>query len=212
MHISYILYGVVMGVYPPSLGTLIERLSKFPGIGKKSAERLALYVLRSPHDFAKALAQSLLDVKEKIQFCSVCFNLTDTDPCPVCSDQRRDNGLLCVVEGPGDQLAIEKSGTFNGKYHILQGVLSPLDGVGVEDLRIAELMSRLRKENIKEVILALNPSVEGEATASYLADLLKEKDLIVTRISLGLPLGGDLKYIDNMTLKRSIDTRSRYIS
>jgi len=197
-----------MGIYPPSLGRLIELFSKFPGIGKKSAERLALYVLRSPKDLAEGLAQSLLDVKEKIKFCSVCFNLTDTDPCTICTDQRRANGILCVIEGPGDQLAIEKSGAFKGKYHILQGVLCPLDGIGVEDLRISELMSRLKKEDIREVILALNPTVEGEATASYLTDFLKGKDLSITRIALGIPLGGDLKYIDSMTLKRSLDNRS----
>jgi recombination protein RecR len=197
-----------MGIYPPSLGRLIEQFSKFPGIGKKSAERLALYVLRSPKGLAEGLAQSLLDVKEKIKFCSICFNLTDTDPCTICTDQRRENGILCVIEGPGDQLAIEKSGAFRGKYHILQGVLSPLDGIGVEDLRISELMSRLKKEDIREVILALNPTVEGEATASYLTDLLKGKGLSITRIALGIPLGGDLKYIDSMTLKRSLDNRS----
>jgi recombination protein RecR len=201
-----------MGIYPSSLGKLIEQFSKFPGIGKKSAERLALFILRAPKNFAEELARSLLEVKEKIQFCSVCFNLTDKDPCPICSDQRRANGALCVVEGPGDQLAIEKSGSFKGRYHILQGVLSPLDGVGIEDIRIAELMGRLRQENIKEVILAINPSVEGEATASYLANLLDGKDLTVTRIALGIPLDGDLKYIDNMTLKRSIDNRSHYSS
>jgi recombination protein RecR len=197
-----------MGIYPPSLGRLIEQFSKFPGIGKKSAERLALYVLRSPKGLAEGLAQSLLDVKEKIKFCSICFNLTDTDPCTICTDQRRENGILCVIEGPGDQLAIEKSGAFRGKYHILQGVLSPLDGIGVEDLRISELMSRLKKEDIREVILALNPTVEGEATASYLTDFLKGKGLSITRIALGIPLGGDLKYIDSMTLKRSLDNRS----
>ena len=201
-----------MGIYPSSLGKLIEQFSKFPGIGKKSAERLALYILRTPKDFAEELAQGLLEVKEKIQFCSVCFNLTDQDPCPICSDQRRANGVLCVVEGPGDQLAIEKSGSFQGRYHILQGVLSPLDGVGIEDIRIAELMGRLRQENIREIILATNPSVEGEATASYLANLLDGKDLTVTRIALGIPLGGDLKYIDNMTIKRSIDNRSNLTS
>ena len=201
-----------MEIYPPSLGRLIEQFSKFPGIGKKSAERLALYVLRSPKDLAQELAQSLLEVKEKIKFCSVCFNLTDKDPCPICTDQRRANGIICVVEGPGDQLAIEKSGAFKGRYHILQGVLSPLDGVGIEDIRMAELMSRLRKENIKEVILAINPTVEGEATVSYLADLLKGKNLTVTRIALGIPLGGDLKYIDSMTLKRSMDNRASCVS
>lgn len=197
-----------MGIYPPSLGRLIEQFSKFPGIGKKSAERLALYVLRSPKELAEGLAQSLLDVKEKIKFCSVCFNPTDTDPCPICTDQRRANGILCVIEGPGDQLAIEKSEAFRGRYHVLQGVLSPLDGIGVEDLRISELMSRLKKEDIREVILALNPTVEGEATASYLTDFLKRKGLSITRIALGIPLGGDLKYIDRMTLKRSLDNRS----
>jgi len=197
-----------MGIYPPSLGRLIEQFSKFPGIGKKSAERLALYTLRSPKELAQGLAQSLLEVKEKIRFCSICFNLTDKDPCPICTDQTRANDGLCVVEGPGDQLAIEKSRAFKGRYHVLQGVLSPLDGIGVEDLRIAELMSRLRNENIKEVILAINPSVEGEATVSYLADILKGKDVSVTRIALGIPLGGDLKYIDSMTLKTSMDNRS----
>jgi len=201
-----------MEIYPPSLGRLIEQFSKFPGIGKKSAERLALYVLRSPKDLAQELAQSLLEVKEKIKFCSVCFNLTDKDPCPICTDQRRANGIICVVEGPGDQLAIEKSGAFKGRYHILQGVLSPLDGVGIEDIRMAELMSRLRKENIKEVILAINPTVEGEVTVSYLANLLKGKNLTATRIALGIPLGGDLKYIDSMTLKRSMDNRASCVS
>jgi recombination protein RecR len=197
-----------MGMYPPSLGRLIERFSKFPGIGNKSAERLALHVLRSSKDFADGLAGSLLEVKEKIKFCSVCFNLTDDDPCPICSDQRRSNGTLCVVEGPGDQLAIEKSGAFRGRYHNLQGVLSPLDDIGVEDLRIPELLARIRNEDIKEVILAINPTVEGESTVSYLADILKDKDVIVSRIALGIPLGGDLKYTDSMTLKRSLDSRS----
>jgi recombination protein RecR len=201
-----------MDIYPPSLGNLIDQFSKLPGIGRKSAERLALHVLRSPRELAERLAQSLVEVKEKIGFCSICFNITDTDPCPICSDQRRANGTLCVVEGPGDQLAIEKSGSFGGRYHILQGALSPLDGIGPEDLRIAELLSRIRRENIREVILAINPTVEGEATVSYVADLLKDKGLIVTRIALGIPVGGDLKYIDSMTIKRSIDHRSSWAS
>jgi len=197
-----------MGIYPPSLGNLIDQFSRLPGIGKKSAERLALHVLRSPRELAESLAQGLVEVKEKIRFCSICFNLTDNDPCPICSDERRANGVLCVVEGPGDQLAIEKSGAFSGRYHILQGVLSPLDDIGAQDLRIAELMSRIRRENIREVILAINPTVEGEATVSYITDLLNEKGLTVTRIALGIPLGGDLKYIDSMTIKRSMDNRS----
>ena len=197
-----------MGIYPASLGKLIEELNKLPGIGRKSAERLSLHILRSPKGLAEGLANSLLEVKDKIRFCSTCFNITDSDPCPICSDQGRENGILCVVEGPGDQLAIEKSGSYKGRYHVLQGVLSPLDGVGVEDLRIQELMSRLPKENINEVILALNPTVEGEATASYLFDILSNKGLVVTRIALGIPLGGDIKYIDDMTIKTSIEKRS----
>jgi recombination protein RecR len=201
-----------MDIYPPSLGNLIDQFSKLPGIGRKSAERLALHVLRSPRELAEKLAQSLVEVKERIRFCSICFNITDSDPCPICSDQRRENGTLCVVEGPGDQLAIERSGAFSGRYHILQGVLSPLDGIGPEDLRIAELLARVRNENIREVILALNPTVEGEATVSYITEIFSEKDLTVTRIALGIPLGGDLKYIDSMTIKRSMDNRSSCIS
>jgi recombination protein RecR len=197
-----------MEIYPASLGKLIDELSKLPGIGRKSAERLSLHILRSPKAFAQNLANSLLEVKEKIHFCSICFTITDIDPCPICADKRRENGILCVVEGPGDQLAIERSGSYKGRYHVLQGVLSPLDGIGVEDIRIAELMSRLQRENIKEVILALNPTVEGEATASYLSEILNKKGLVTSRIALGIPLGGDIKYIDDMTIKTAINNRS----
>jgi recombination protein RecR len=197
-----------MEIYPASLGKLIDELSKLPGIGRKSAERLSLHILRSPKAFAQNLANSLLEVKEKIHFCSICFTITDIDPCPICSDKRRENGILCVVEGPGDQLAIERSGSYKGRYHVLQGVLSPLDGIGVEDIRIAELMSRLQRENIKEVILALNPTVEGETTASYLSEILSKKGLVTSRIALGIPLGGDIKYIDDMTIKTAINNRS----
>lgn len=197
-----------MEIYPASLGKLIDELSKLPGIGKKSAERLSLHILRSPKAFAQDLANSLLEVKEKIHFCSICFTITDIDPCPICSDKRRENGILCVVEGPGDQLAIERSGSYKGRYHVLQGVLSPLDGIGVEDIRIAELMSRLQRENINEVILALNPTVEGEATASYLSDIVNKKGLVISRIALGIPHGGDIKYIDDMTIKTAINNRS----
>jgi len=197
-----------MEIYPASLGELIDELSKLPGIGKKSAERLSLHILRSPKAFAQNLAKSLLEVKEKIHFCSICFTITDIDPCPICSDKRREDGILCVVEGPGDQLAVERSGSYKGRYHVLQGVLSPLDGIGVEDIRIAELMSRLQRENIKEVILALNPTVEGEATASYLSEILSKKGLVTSRIALGIPLGGDIKYIDDMTIKTAINNRS----
>jgi recombination protein RecR len=198
-----------MGIYPPPLERLIEHFTRLPGIGQKSATRMALYVLRSDRDLAETLARSLVEVKEKIRLCNTCFNLTDEDPCAICADVSRANRLLCVVEGPGDLLALEASGIFKGRYHVLHGVLSPLDGVGPEDLRIGEIMKRLEAEGIAEVILATNPTTEGEATASYLVKLLTEKraDLKVSRIALGIPMGGDLKYMDRMTLEHALKSR-----
>ena len=198
-----------MGIYPPSLEKLIEQFSRLPGIGQKSATRVALHVLRSNRDLAEGLARSLIEVKEKIRFCSICFNLTDTDPCAICSDDHRANGTICVVEGPGDQLALEASGSFMGKYHILNGALSPLDGIGPEDLKIGHLLSRLEPERIEEVILATNPTTAGQATAAFLAKLLSERDprIKITRIALGIPMGGDLKYMDRMTIEHSLKTR-----
>jgi recombination protein RecR len=198
-----------MGIYPPSLERLIEQLTRLPGIGQKSAARVALYILRSDRELAESLSENLLNVKDNIKFCSVCFNLTDEDPCTICLDTNRDNGILCVVEGPGDQLAIEESGDYRGRYHVLHGVLSPLDGVGPEDLKMGELIARLDRENIKEVIVATNPTAEGETTASYLAKLLSEKDnsLRITRIALGIPVGGDLKYMDRVTLEHALKSR-----
>lgn len=198
-----------MNIYPPPLEKLIKELSRLPGIGQKSATRIALYILNTKKELAKDLSASLLEVKEKIKFCSVCFNFTDDDPCSVCRDTNRSGNVICVVEGPGDQLAIEESGIFRGRYHVLHGVLSPLDGIGPEDLKIAELLSRLEDEKIDEIVLALNPSTQGEATSSYLADLLGQKGINVTRIALGVPVGGDLKYMDYMTLKHSFDSRTR---
>jgi recombination protein RecR len=170
---------------------------------------MALYILRSNRELAESLAGSLIEVKEKIKFCSICFNLTDDDPCSVCRDGNRADGTICVVEGPGDQLALEESGIFKGRYHVLHGVLSPLDGVGPEDLRIGELLSRLDREGVREVILATNPTTEGEATASFLFKLLSEKNrnLKITRIALGVPMGGDLKYMDRMTLEHALRSR-----
>jgi recombination protein RecR len=170
---------------------------------------MALHILRSKRDLAEALAESLLEVKEKIRLCSICFSLTEQDPCPICSSSSRANGVVCVVEGPGDQVAIEESEAFRGRYHVLQGVLSPLDGVGPADLRIPELLSRIHREEIRELIVATNPTAEGEATASYLAKLVSEKDprTKVTRIALGIPMGGDLKYMDRMTLEHALKTR-----
>lgn len=197
-----------MNIYPPSLEILIKQLSRLPGIGQKSATRIALYILNTKKELAEGIAQSLLDVKEKIKFCPICFNFTDQEPCSVCSDGNRISNIICVVEGPGDQLAIEESGIFKGRYHVLHGVLSPLDGIGPEDLKIGELLFRFEKEDIDEVVLALNPSTQGETTASYLADLLSQKGVKVTRIALGVPVGGDLKYMDYMTLKHSFNSRT----
>jgi len=196
-----------MGIYPPPLERLIHHLSRLPGIGQKSAARVALYIFKSEKELAENLAKALTDVKEKIRFCSICYNLTDDDPCAICRDENRANGIVCVVEGPGDQLAIEESGVFKGRYHILHGVLSPLDGIGPEDLRVTELLGRLEKEGVKEVILATNPTAEGEATASFLAKFLAPKGLKMTRIALGVPMGGDLKYMDSMTLQHALKSR-----
>jgi recombination protein RecR len=198
-----------MNIYPPPLEKLIKELSRLPGIGQKSATRIALYILNTKKELAEDLSASLLEVKEKIKFCSICFNFTDDEPCSVCRDTNRSGNVICVVEGPGDQLAIEESGIFKGRYHVLHGVLSPLDGIGPEDLKIAELLSRLENEKVDEIVLALNPSTQGEATSSYLADLLARKDIRVTRIALGVPVGGDLKYMDYMTLKHSFNSRTR---
>lgn len=197
-----------MGIYPPPLERLIEQLSRLPGIGQKSATRVALYLLKSHRELAESLAKSLMEVKDKIEFCSTCFNLTDENPCSICRDQNRANGIICIVEGPGDQLAIEESGIFKGRYHILHGVLSPLDGIGPEDLKIGELFDRIQKEEVKELILATNPTAEGEATASYLAKILTDKGLKITRIALGVPMGGDLKYMDSMTLRHALKSRN----
>jgi recombination protein RecR len=197
-----------MGIYPPPLENLIRNLAKLPGIGQKSATRVALHILEHPKELAENLSRSLLEVKDKIRFCSVCFNFTDEDPCSICRDESRANGILCVVEGPGDQLAIEESGVFKGRYHVLHGILSPLDGVGPEDLKISELLARLEKEKIREVIMAINPTTEGEATVSFLFELLSDRGITLSRIALGIPMGGDLKYMDALTLRHAVKSRT----
>ncbi|MDY7034785.1 MAG: recombination mediator RecR [Thermodesulfobacteriota bacterium] len=197
-----------MGIYPPLLEKLIKQFARLPGIGQKSATRIALHILKSPSGLAEDLASSLMTVKEKIKFCSICFNFTDDDPCSICRDKNRSNGIICVVEGPGDQLAIEEPGIFKGKYHVLHGVLSPLDGVGPEDLKISDLLSRLNREEVEEVIIATNPTAEGETTASYLVKILSNKGPNISRIALGIPMGGDLKYMDSMTLRHSFKSRT----
>lgn len=190
------------------ISRLIQELTKLPGVGEKTAFRLAMYILRSSKEDAEGLARAILEVKEKIRLCSQCFNLTEQDPCRICQDAKRNSEIICVVSGPEDLMAVEKSGGFRGIYHVLHGVLSPLEGVGPKDLRINELLTRLREGNVKEVILATNPSVEGEATAQYLAQILKPLSIPVTRIARGVPMGGDLQYIDEVTLSKSLENRS----
>ncbi|HPA15227.1 MAG TPA: recombination mediator RecR [Desulfobacterales bacterium] len=196
-----------MAHYPPSILNLIRNLSRLPGIGEKTAERLAMHILRSPRKDAENLSGSILELKNKIRICSMCFGLSDKDVCDICSDPKRDAGMLCVVEQPADMVAIEKTGSFKGRYHILQGVLSPMDGVGPNDIRIRELLSRIAKESIEEVVLATSTTVEGEATASYLVECLKTHPVKLTRIASGIPVGGDLKYVDAVTLQKAMETR-----
>jgi len=189
------------------LEKLIERLRKLPGVGQKSAQRLAFYILRGDAEDARALAQAIVEVKEKIRLCTICFNITDTDPCLVCADLDRDPSSLCVVEEPHNLVAIEKSGMFRGRYHILHGSIAPLRGIGPDDLKIAPLLERLRDGTVKEVILATNPNVEGEATAVYLSRLLKPIGVRVTRIALGLPVGSELEYADEVTVGKALEGR-----
>ena len=186
---------------------LIQEFHKLPGIGPKSAQRLTYYLLRVPQEEALALAQAILEVKEKIAFCSVCQNLTDTDPCLICDNPQRDRSQICVVEEALDTLALERSGSYHGLYHVLHGVISPMDGVGPEDLKVEELLERLKGGDVSEVILATNPNLEGEATSMHLNRLLRPLGLRVTRLARGLPTGADLEYADDLTLSRALEGR-----
>lgn len=196
-----------MNHYPTSIRNLIKHLSKLPGIGEKTAERLAMHILRMSGSEARLLAESIIDLKERIQLCSKCFSLSDSALCRICSDPSRDPALLCVVEQPADMAAIEKSGAYNGTYHILQGVLSPMDGVGPDDIRIKELMDRVEEGKIREVVIATSTTLEGEATSSYISKRLEKYQIRVTRIASGVPIGGDLKYVDQITLRRAMEHR-----
>jgi recombination protein RecR len=196
-----------MEFYPRPLVSLIRQLSKLPGVGEKTAARLALHILRSSDEDARTLSQNILEVKKKIHFCSKCFGLCETDPCRICLNKNRDHTILCVVEQPNDLVALEKSGAFKGLYHVLHGALSPMNGIGPDQLRIKELIGRLKQDQVKEVALATNTNVEGEATASYLAQVLKGYPVRVTRIATGVPVGGDLKYLDEVTLRRAMERR-----
>ena len=186
---------------------LIQEFHKLPGVGPKSAQRLTYYLLRAPQEEAQALAQAILEVKEKIAFCTICENVTDTDPCLICADSQRDRSIICVVEEPLDILALERSRSYHGLYHVLHGVISPMDGIGPDDLKVEELLGRLKGGGVSEVILATNPNLEGEATAMYLNRLLRPLGLRVTRLARGLPTGADLEYADDLTLARALEGR-----
>ncbi len=196
-----------MQVIPPALERLIAELTRLPGIGKKTATRLALYVLRRPAAEALSLAESLAELHNSIQLCSRCFTFSEIDPCPICGDGRRNSRLVCVVEEPGDLMAIEKTAAFRGVYHILHGVLSPMEGIGPQELKIRELFARVSKGQVDEILLATSSTVPGEATASYLIDKLAGLDVKVTRLACGIPMGMDIKYADEYTLARAIDSR-----
>ncbi len=193
--------------YPAPIRRLIRELSRFPGIGEKTATRLAAFILHTPEEDARRLAESILEVKEKIRFCASCFNLAEDTLCDVCKDPSRDPEVICIVEEPDSLIAVEESGSFRGTYHVLHGALSPLDGIGPDHLRLRELMERTIRHQVKELIVATNPSVQGESTALLITKLFKEKGIKITRIALGVPVGGDLKYVDKMTLAKSIEFR-----
>ena len=196
-----------MSYYSPSIEKLIEAFQKLPSIGEKSAVRLASYILNSSEEETNKFIQSIQDAKKNLKFCSKCFNISDTDPCPICSNPSRDKTKICVVEDVKDVVAMEKTHEFKGLYHVLHGSISPMDGIGPDDIKIKELLARLMDGTVKEVILATNPRVEGEATSMYIAKLIKPMGIKVTRIAHGIPVGGDIEYTDEFTLGRALEGR-----
>lgn len=194
-------------MYTPSVQSLIDELSKLPGIGPKSAQRIAFYLLKTEKGEAARLAESIVIAKQRSQWCTKCFNLSDSDLCPICADSARDQSVICVVEEPRDVVALERTREFKGLYHVLQGALSPIEGIGPERLKVKELLQRLSNPDVKEVIVCTNPNLEGEATALYLARILAPSEILVTRIASGLPVGGDLEYADERTLGRALEGR-----
>ncbi len=196
-----------MTAVPEAVTRLIDEFSRLPGIGPKTASRLAYYLLRASNEQVLSLGEAITQLKARIRFCSRCFNITEVDPCPICSNAQRDSRIICVVEEPLDLLAIERAGGYNGLYHVLHGAISPVDGIGPENLRIRELVERLHHETVDEVILATNPSLEGEATAMYIQRQLLPFKVRVTRLARGLPVGGDLEYADAITLARALEGR-----
>jgi recombination protein RecR len=196
-----------MQQYPVSIQELIRGLSKLPGVGEKTAERLAIHILKRPLEEAEQLARAIVAVKQHVRLCDRCFGLSDNERCHICADDRRDGRLLCVVEQPADMISIEKSGAFQGLYHILGGALSPMENIGPEELRVRELLERVREGVVQEIVLATGTSVEGESTAAYLASRLSALGVRVSRIASGVPVGGDLKYIDKMTIRCAMESR-----
>jgi recombination protein RecR len=194
-------------VYEGPIQQLIDELSRLPGVGPKSAQRLAFYIVKAPADEAKRLAEALLDAKEKIFFCRECGNVAEGELCRICRDPGRDATVICVVEEPKDAATVEKAGVIKGRYHVLGGAISPLDGIGPDDLRVQQLLDRVERNGVKEVILATNPNLEGNATAMYVAALLKPLGVRVTRLASGLPVGGDLEYADEVTLSQALEGR-----
>ncbi len=199
-----------MNPYPPSVIQLIRQFSTLPGVGEKTAERFAMHLLRAPRREVDGLGRAISVLRDRVQLCRRCFGLSDSDVCAICDHPARDPSVLCVVAEVSDQMAVERSGAFTGRYHILQGVLSPMDGVGPDDLRIRELMERIADEDVSEVILATGTDLEGDATAAYLAERLAGFGVRITRIASGVPMGGDLKYVDQVTLKRALETRHAF--
>jgi recombination protein RecR len=196
-----------MNVYEGAVQTLIDELGRLPGVGPKSAQRIAFYLLKADAQDAKRLARAIEDAKDRVKWCRRCYNIAEDDLCAFCRDERRDGHVVCVVEEPRDIVAVERTNEFRGRYHVLQGAISPIEGIGPEQLRVKELLTRVNDEGITEVILATNPNIEGEATAMYLARLLKPLGLRVTRLASGLPVGGDLEYADEVTLGRALEGR-----
>ncbi|MEA3442007.1 MAG: recombination mediator RecR [Chloroflexota bacterium] len=189
---------------------LVKEFSKLPGIGPKGAQRLAYHLLRSSDEEARALAEAIVDLKEKIMLCSICFNITDRDPCPVCQDEKRDHSIICVVEKPSDISPLERTGRYNGLYHVLHGTISPAQGITAEELKIKELLSRLQGGSVKEVIIATNPNIEGETTALYLQHIIAPLGIRITHLARGLPFGAELEYADDMTLNQALEGRQEF--
>lgn len=195
--------------YAAPIRRLIDEFSKLPGIGRKSAQRLAFHVIQTREDEAVRLAEAVLDAKRKIRYCEKCFNITDQVVCEICEDVKRDQSVICIVEDPRDVFAIERTKEFQGLYHVLHGAISPMDGIGPEDIKLKELIMRLQREDVKEIILATNPSIEGEATSMYISKLVTPSGILVTRLAHGIPVGGDLEFADEMTLSKALEGRRK---